>query len=45
MNADPERPPLGSWPRIYALTIVLAVALMAALWWFTDTWNLPGGGR
>jgi hypothetical protein len=35
-----ERPPLGSWPRVYALVCVLAVVVMLLLWWFTAHFNL-----
>ncbi len=44
MSSAQERPPLGSWPRIYSLVIALALALMLALWWFTSSWNIPAGG-
>lgn len=38
-----ERPPLGSWPRVYALVGVLAVVVMLLLWWFTAHFNLRMG--
>lgn len=38
-----ETPPLGSWPRVYALVCALAVAVMVLLWWFTAHYNLPSG--
>lgn len=42
--AAPEpRPPLGGWPRVYALVCVLAIAVMALLWWFTSRYDLPLG--
>jgi hypothetical protein len=34
-------PPLGSWARTYALVCVLAIAVMFALWWFTQHFNVP----
>jgi len=38
---DPtQRPPLGSWSRLYALVCALALAVMALLWWFTAHYNL-----
>ncbi|MBL9079347.1 MAG: hypothetical protein JNL08_17735 [Planctomycetes bacterium] len=36
-------PPLGSWPRVYALVCLSAVAVMALLWWFTAHHNLRPG--
>lgn len=39
-SAGGERPPLGGWPRVYALVCVLAVAVMLLLWWFTAHWNV-----
>jgi hypothetical protein len=38
---DPERPPLGSWPLTYALVIVLALLVIALLWWLTVAYD-PG---
>ena len=35
------RPPLGSWPRLYAAVVAAAVAVMLLLWLFTQTWNIP----
>ena len=29
------------WARIYALVAVSAVLIMAALWWFTASYNIP----
>ncbi len=45
-HADPEperdeRPPLGSWARIYTLAVVCAVACIALLYWFTQAFNIP----
>ena len=34
-------PPLGSWWRLYAAVVVAAVAVMLALYLFTQTWNIP----
>jgi hypothetical protein len=39
----PEAPPLGSWPRTYATVAVLAVLVMALLWWLTARFNVPLG--
>lgn len=36
-------PPLGSWPRTYAVVCLLAVAVMALLRWFTARWQIPLG--
>lgn len=36
-----ERPPLGSWGRLYAAVVVVAVAVMLLLYVFTQTWNIP----
>ena len=36
-----ERPPLGSWARTYTVTLVLAVACIALLYWFTQAFNIP----
>ncbi len=33
--SESDRPPLGSWPRTYALVCVSAVLVIAALWWLT----------
>jgi hypothetical protein len=44
MDAGP-RPPLGSWPRLYLLVVALALLVMAALWWFTETFNIPAGAK
>ncbi|MBL8729233.1 MAG: hypothetical protein JNM25_12420 [Planctomycetes bacterium] len=35
-----DGPPLGGWPRVYALVCVLAVVVMLLLWWFTAHFNL-----
>jgi hypothetical protein len=37
MERDPDRFPAGQ----YVLIAVLAVAVMAALWWFTRVFNIP----
>lgn len=42
---ESERPPLGGWPRVYALVCALAVTVMLLLWWFTAHWNLRMGPR
>lgn len=36
-------PPFGSWPRTYALTMVLAVVVMMLLWLLTAYGNTPLG--
>lgn len=38
-------PPLGRWPRLYALVALVAAVLIALLYWFSATWNVPLGGR
>lgn len=40
-----EHPPLGSWPRTYALTIALAVLVIALLWLLTRFANKPLGAH
>ena len=39
----PPGPPLGSWPRFYVLTCVVASLYIVLLYWFTITFS-PGGG-
>ena len=39
-----ERPPLGSWARLYWLVVAIHVAMLLLLWWFTDTFNQPPVG-
>lgn len=39
-GTKPDRPPLGSWPRIYTLCCVLAVLVMALLYWFSQAFNV-----
>jgi hypothetical protein len=39
-HESPARPPLGSWARLYALVCVLAVLVMAILWWFSSSFNV-----
>lgn len=34
-------PPFGSWPRAYALTMVLAVVVILLLWALTAFGNTP----
>ena len=34
-------PPLGSWSRVYLLTLLAAVAVMLLLYWFTRAWHEP----
>jgi hypothetical protein len=36
-----ERPPLGSWRRVYALVLLLAFATMLLLAWVTAIWHVP----
>jgi hypothetical protein len=36
-----ERPPLGSWARLYLVTVAFAVACIALLYWFTAAFNIP----
>ncbi|MEO6595937.1 MAG: sodium:solute symporter [Planctomycetota bacterium] len=36
---DEPPPPLGSWARTYSTVAVLAIAVMAALWFATVLWN------
>lgn len=40
---SPEPPPLGSWRRTYAATIVLALVVIALLWLLTSLGNVPLG--
>lgn len=35
-----ERPPLGSWAKVYTLCCVLAVIVMALLYWFSSHFNV-----
>jgi hypothetical protein len=42
-DSPTERPPLGSWPRLYTLCCVLAVVVMVLLYWFTSHYNVPAG--
>jgi hypothetical protein len=39
-----SRAPLGSWPLLYVLCCVLAVVVMALLYWFTSQFNVRMGG-
>ncbi len=41
--SDAPRPPLGSWPRFYTLTCVVATLYIVLLYWFTATFNQVGG--
>ena len=41
--SDATRPPLGSWPRLYTLTCVVAMLYIVLLYWFTATFNQGGG--
>lgn len=43
-NAIEKPPPLGSWPRFYALACLAAVTYIALLYWFTSVFNNPGAG-
>lgn len=42
--ADPApnaaRPPLGSWPRVYALCVALALLVMMLLYWLASHYNV-----
>lgn len=41
MTGKPEsRPPLGGWPRLYAVVCVCAVLVMLVLWWFSSHFNV-----
>ena len=40
-EAPDTRPPLGSWARLYALVLGLAVLLLVALYWFTARYQMP----
>ena len=35
----PARPPLGSWPRLYALVIAALALDLLLLWWFTERYR------
>ncbi len=35
-------PPLGSWARLYAVVIAIAVGIMLLLYWFTETYDYGG---
>lgn len=37
------RPPFGSWPRTYAMSMVLAVVVILLLWLLTAYGNTPLG--
>ena len=39
-GTQPERAPLGSWTRVYTLCCVLAVLVMALLYWFSRAYNV-----
>lgn len=41
---EPERPPLGSWPRTYAAVLLFHFAWLAVLLWVTLRWQY-GGSR
>ena len=36
-----QPPPFRSWPGTYLAVAALAVAVMALLWWFTATFDIP----
>lgn len=38
-----SRPPLGSWPRFYAVTCAVALLYIVLLYWLTATFNQTGG--
>ena len=46
MSANPpeSRQPLGSWSLLYVVCCVLAVVVMALLYWFTSHFNVRMGG-
>lgn len=37
-----SKPPMGSWPRFYAVTCVAAMFYIVLLYWFTATFNRGG---
>lgn len=39
-ESSQDRVPLGSWPRVYTLCCVLALAVMALLYWFASHYNV-----
>lgn len=39
-TSSPERVPLGSWARLYTLCCVLAIVVMALLYWFAQAYNI-----
>ncbi|MFT4512044.1 MAG: hypothetical protein ACI89X_003107 [Planctomycetota bacterium] len=39
-GTQPARPPLGSWTLVYTLCCVLAIAVMAGLYWFSRAFNV-----
>jgi hypothetical protein len=41
----PERPPLGSWGRFYLLVVAINVLVIALLYLFTVSFNVPLGKR
>ncbi len=41
MQEPSERPPLGSWARLYGLVAAFAVLVLALLYWFTTSFNIP----
>ena len=36
-----DRPPLGSWGRLYGLVAACAVVVTVLLYWFTSAFNIP----
>ncbi len=40
-EGEAERPPLGSWPKTYALVCACAVLVIALLWWLSAAFE-PG---
>ena len=38
-NTDPDDPPLGSWPKTYALACAAAMATIALLYWLTAAFD------
>ncbi len=40
MQDQSERPPLGSWARLYGLVAAVAIAAIVLLYWFTTTFNI-----
>lgn len=39
-DSPTDRIPLGSWARVYTLCCVLAILVMALLYWFSSHYNV-----